>query len=168
MKIQQNRRQTVSRTDDMREQGARSVGRSGGSAPFVKWGDDYAWIEGTISDFWEGEYGRVARIDVSNASDNLEAQMDAESAREPVEAGDHVNLGLAYATLDPITDDYLGAKVHVAFVEWGETKRGQNFRNFEILELERAPERRSDRPEPEPQSDEDRPSASVTDDDIPF
>lgn len=165
----------MSRTDELKRSGAKPIGKgSGGSAPFVKFGDDYAYVEGVIVDIWKGEYGRVAKIRTTDVSENLVAQMNAEEPTEPVRAGETVNVGLNFAALEEVTDSFLGACVHIAFVEWGETKRGQRFRAFDVLEVEPAPwqshddddEAEPDAPSPSPTSD--RPDAGVTDDDIPF
>ncbi len=165
----------MSRTEDLKGGGARQVGGVGGSAPFVKWTDDYAWLEGKITGFWEGEYGRVARVVVSNTSGNLEGQMGAGEARQTINAGDEVNLGLGSAALDCITDDFHGSTVHVAFIEWGTTKAGQQFRSFDVLEIEAGaqhapPSERDDSrpPDPAPSDSAGPRDAGVKDDDIPF
>ncbi len=161
----------MSRTEDLKGRGAKTIGGVGGSAPFVKWTDEYAWIEGLVTGFWEGEYGRVARMKVTNTSGNIEGQMSADEPRAAIEIGDEINLGLGSAALDCVTDDYQGSTIHVAFIEWGKTKGGQDFRSFDVLEIEAgaqhsAPDSRP--PDPAPSDSAGPRDAGVKDDDIPF
>ncbi len=161
----------MSRTDDLKRQGARSIGRgAGGSAPFVKFGDEYCFVEGIILDFWTGEYGRVAKMRVTAKSKNLMGSMGADEPQEPIEEGATVNVGLNYAALEEVTDSFLGSTVHIAFIEWGETKKGQRFRAFDVLEVEAAPwQSHDDHDEADsPPPPEGAPDAGVKDSDIPF
>lgn len=128
----------MSRTDDLRRGGARERG-GGGGAPFVKFGDSYAWVEGHVTGFWTGKYGEVATLTVTNASAGLEAvgkDEDGEKYRVAVETGMEANVGLNNAALEGrILESDRGKHFHVAFEGWGETKDGQNFRQFAVLEI---------------------------------
>lgn len=166
----------MSRTDELKRSGATPIGRgSGGSAPFVKFGDDYAFVEGVVVDIWKGEYGRVAKIRTTEVSENLVAQINADEPTEPVRNGETVNVGLNFAALEEVTDSFLGATIHIAFIEWGMTKSQQRFRSFDVLEVEAAPWQSHDdedeaepEPGPSPPPPTSAPDAGVTDDDIPF
>ena len=62
------RENIVSRTDDLRQDGATDrKGGSGGGAPFIKWPKDanYAWVEGKLQERREGHYGDSATIEVT-------------------------------------------------------------------------------------------------------
>ncbi len=164
----------MSRTDDLKQRGARSIGRgAGGSAPFVKWGDEYTYVEGVILDMWKGEYGEVAKMRTTDVSENLVAQISEDEGPAPVAVGDTVNVGLGYASLQEVTSSFLGSTVHIAFIEWGETKGGKKFRAFDVLEVEAAPWQSHDDddegdPAPGPSTSLSGPDAGVKDDQIPF
>lgn len=164
----------MSRTDELRESGARQVGGGGANAPFIKWGNSYVFVEGVIESFWSGEYGDVARLNVTQAHAELQGQLSKDEPRVGIDVGDIVNLGLGYAALSEIGPHLEGAEIHVAFTEWGETKGGQRFRNFTVFQLTDAREgappapaagsRNTSSPAPSPQPA----GADVIDDDIPF
>jgi hypothetical protein len=128
----------VSRTDELRRGGARE--RSGGGGdPFVKFGDEYSWVEGTVSGFWTGKYGDVATLTVGAASTGLEAVGKDEEGNEfrtRVEPGMLANVGLNNAALEGrVSENDKGKTLHFAFEGWGETRSGQRFRQFAVLEL---------------------------------
>lgn len=160
----------MSRTDEVRESGARPIG-GGENAPFIKWGNHYAFVEGTIESFWSGEYGEVARLKVTNAHAELEGQLSKDEPRVAIEVGMVANLGLGYAALSDIGPHLEGAEIHVAFVDWGESKgSGNRFRNFTVFQLTDA--REGAPPAPAAGSRNSPPSqpasAGITDDNIPF
>lgn len=130
----------MSRTDDLRQGGARERGGSGGGAPFVKWPDTYAWVEGDVVDVWEGKYGLSATLNVTNASapapDAKGRTEDGEQYVRPITPGAEINVGLNYSTLEgTITKDDVGKHFHVAFEGWGEAKSGDRYRVFAVLEV---------------------------------
>lgn len=155
----------MSRTDEVRNSGARPIG-GGDNAPFIKWGNSYVWVEGVIESFWEGDFGKVARLRVTNAHPELEGQKSKDEPREGIGPGMTANLGLSYAALNGIEEHLRGATVHVAFTGWGETKGGQRFREFTVLELEPAPARQA--PASSGGGGSSSSPAPVTDDNIPF
>lgn len=62
------------RTERWRERGARDLSGGGGiSAPFVRWGDAYAWAEGRVVSVWAGKFGEVATLELTAVSANLAA-----------------------------------------------------------------------------------------------
>lgn len=153
----------MSRTDDLRNQGARD--RTGGGGPFVKWPKDarHVWVEGTVTDLWEGEYGLAATIRVGDVN-GVEAG-GGDGPTRPVEIGDEVNVGLNYASLkDSVQESDIGGEFHFAFEGWGETRGGDKFRRFAVLEISPPPRREPER--------ETAPSGggpvSAPDDDLPF
>jgi hypothetical protein len=163
----------MSRTDELRDSGARQVGGRGENAPFVKWGNEYVFVEGVIESFWSGEHGEVARLKVTQAHAELEGQLSKDEPRVAVEVGMVVNLGLGYAALSDIGPHLEGAEIHVAFTEWGETKGGNRFRNFTVFQLTDANESAPPAPAPGSRNTSSPPpsqpaGAGVTDDDIPF
>ena len=158
----------MSRTDDLEQAGARRIGGGGGSG-FIHWpekksGDEYMWIEGEITDFWEGKYGRLATLQVSACSPNAKSVSGAgdERVTEKIEPDSEVNIGLNYSALEPLDNtDYKGKRVHVAFEGWEKPKDGGNaYRLFRIFEL--------DRQDAEDAVDEDDKSYNPEEDDLPF
>lgn len=77
----------MSRTEEVRNSGARPIGGDGDNAPFIKWGNSYAWVEGVIESFWEGDFGKVARLRVTNAHPELEGQKSKDEPREGIDPG---------------------------------------------------------------------------------
>lgn len=140
----------MSRTETLRQGGARERGGSGG-APFVKWGDAYAWVEGKIVGFWTGQFGDNVTLEVAAASDNLEMagkDEDGNPYRVKVEAGVEANVGLNSATLEgTIKPEDRGKHFHIAFEGWDTNKREQRYRMFAVLELEDEPDREPKYPE---------------------
>ena len=133
----------MSRTEDLRRGGASErTGGSGGGPPFVKWGEDYDWVEGEVLDLWEGKYGVSAKLRVVGASEGLEAKgkdEDGTPYTAEVESGMDVNVGLNYSTLeDAIVPADKGKIFHIAFEGWQAAKDGGNrYRVFAVLEMER-------------------------------
>ena len=110
----------VSRTDDLRQGGAQDrTGGGGSGAPFVKWQDDYAWVEGKLDKIWAGKYGDSATITVSGATSGLVTKgkdEDGNVVMDYVRAGDVVNVGLNSSALeDRLSSDDVGENVHIAF-----------------------------------------------------
>jgi len=141
----------MSRTDDVRGKG-RERGGTGGGAPFVRWGERYAWIEGRVAGSFNTKYGLAITLDVLGVGGAvLEAQGRDEDGNDfttRVEAGIKVNVGTQSATLaGKITADDEGGIFHVAFEGWESPKGGNRYRVFTVIEL-------SDR-EPAPESRED-------------
>lgn len=147
----------MSKTDELREGGARKVG-GGGDAPFVKWGNSYAYVEGVLQAIWEGDYGENAKVHVTDCSDNLEASMGKDDEPSGVLEGDTVNVSLNYSALDGITPGLKGKVVHVAFEGWQKSKRGQEYRVFTVFDLG-APEDGESEPDPEPSARQAGPGA---------
>lgn len=156
-----------SRTERWKERGGRSLGGGGRgiSAPFVKWPRDgsYAWLEGRVVAVWPGKYGEVATVELTALSRNLVAVEGAGEDRRRVQVGegDMLNVGLNYSALEGIGPEQEDRLIHLAFTGWAESKTGDQYRAFEVLEAPedatpeqergRRPEREPDRrPEPEP------------------
>ena len=55
------------RTDELLRNGATQIGGQRASAPFVRWSNDYAFLEGQAMELWEGSYGPVCRLRVAAA-----------------------------------------------------------------------------------------------------
>jgi len=147
-----NGRANVNRTDELAGAGAKPLGGSGDGAPFVKWGDDYAWVEGKVLNLWTGQYGENARVSVTDYSEQLRAKHDKDTPAVNVTQGMEVNVGLNYAALEGIGPEQVGAVVHVAFEGWGETRAGNNFRMFKVYEItpsELKPEPEQQEPKPD-------------------
>jgi len=142
----------TTRTEELEQGGARRIG-GGGSSPFIKWGDSYGFVEGSLEEIWEGKHGDVATIEVAAADGELYGQEGQGQPPVDVVPGMRVNVGLNYAALNGVTDDLVGSVVHVAFVQWAETKEGQQYREFRVYEVKPG---------------EEKEPSSVTDDDIPF
>lgn len=135
----------MSRTDQLRRGGARERGGGGGGAPFVVWGDHYAWLEGVVESVWQTQYGPAVTMKVTNTGgDSLRTKgknEDGQETRGTVAVGEEVNVGLNNKMLEgAITQDDEGAHVHVAFEGWQEPKgAGANrYRVFAVLEMEPA------------------------------
>ena len=125
----------MSRTDELRIAGAseRGVERESnggvttvGDTPFVKWPqDDYAWVEGTVLEIWEGQYGENVKLSI----------IDSGPEDGPL-PGSTVNVGLNSAALrDKVTKEDLGKGVHIAFCGWKESCGGNRYRLFTVIEF---------------------------------
>lgn len=125
----------MSRTDELRDSGTAKNISGGGNAPFVKWGDRRAYVEGEIVSLWESQYGMNARMRVQKASSSVEASPGKGEPRVRVEEGMEVNVGLNYTALTGVTQDQLGHVVHVAFEGWEQSKAGNDYRAFSVFDL---------------------------------
>ena len=115
-------------------------------APFVKWNDDYAWLEGEVTGTFKTKYGLAATIAVDRVSDNgLNTQgrdEDGNNYQGNVRGGEEVNLGLGSATLEgKITEEDVGKNFHIAFEGWEAPKGGNRYRCFAVVELTERPQR---------------------------
>jgi hypothetical protein len=127
------------RTDEVRGRG-RERGGSGGGAPFVRWGDRYAWIEGRMTGSFDTKYGLAATIKVSQVGGAaLEVQGKDEEGAEyshRLEVGTEVNVGTQAATLaGKILAEDKGKAFHIAFEGWEEPKGKNRYRMFTVIEL---------------------------------
>ena len=133
----------MSRTDSLRQGGGSERAGSGGSggAPFVKWGDDYSWLEGEITGSFKTKYGLAATMKVQAVSergiDTQGTDEDGNRFQGRVKTGEEVNVGMGSATLEgKITEDDVGEVFHVAFEGWENPKSGGNrYRIFTVIEL---------------------------------
>lgn len=146
----------MSRTDELRQGGGRERAGSGsdGSHPFVKWGEDYAWLEGRLIDTWEGTYGLTGVMEITaTGAAPLSAKGKNDDGNEytvPVKVGDTVNVGFNHSSLQgKITADDKDKNWHIAFEGWQKSKStGNRFRIFAVIELtERATVPADDEPE---------------------
>ncbi len=127
----------MTRTDELIGSGAHNL--SGGeSHPFIKWGDSYGFVEGEVRRIWTGIYGRVAEILLSDFGGELHAEIGTKTEKERVEIEKDktFNVGLNLASLeDAVLPSQVGKGIHIAFVEWSQTKEGTDFRQFKVLSL---------------------------------
>lgn len=157
----------MSRTNQLREQGARERGGAGGGAPFVKWGDAYTWVEGEIIGSFQTKYGLAVTMMVTATHDaGLQAQgrdEDGNNFTTDVRVGEEVNIGTQSAALQgKITEDDHGKFFHVAFEGWEHPTGGNRYRVFTVIEIT---------PEDEPVTSErvrESMSGSASDDNLPF
>lgn len=166
----------MSRTDDLRQRGARDRTGGGGGAPFVHWGDSSAWVEGDVKEIWSSQYGPNVTMTVQARSNGLQAKVSDDTGKymEDVEPGAEVNIGLNHAALEgTVTEADIGKRMHIAFEGWGESqKTGNRFRRFAVLEVpdpatgqlrDEVPSAPEEPPVEEPVGGSDSP-----DDDLPF
>ena len=164
-----------SRTAEVQGRG-RERGGSGGGAPFVRWGDSYAWIEGRMTGSFDTKYGLAVTIAVARAGGApLEVQGKDEEGAEyshGLEIGSEANVGTQSATLaGKILAEDKGKVFHIAFEGWQSPKGKNRYRVFRVIEMpdEREPAGASgapsawDGPEPTDTSDHSEP-----DRDLPF
>lgn len=159
------------RTDDIRQRGGKERGGMVGGTPFLKWGDDYAWIEGRIEGTFETKYGLAATFKVSAVhEDGLMAQGkddDGEEYTAPVTPGTLVNVGLASAALQgKIEKTDVGKAFHIAFEGWEHPSGGNRYRVFAVIELTERDPPASVPDNPDPQDTTDYPEEK--DDGLPF
>ena len=130
----------MSRAEELRRAGAtiladKSVGEKVGATPFVRWpGNTPAWVEGELTEIWEGKYGHNATIIATGCSEGLTAG-GGDTVAYPVEgnAGQKFNVGLSSATLkDRVTEEHIGEVLHFEFLGWVEPANGNRYRHFEI------------------------------------
>ncbi len=131
------------RTDELRHSGGTERGgSSGGGAPFVKWNDKYAWLEGEITGTFTTKYGLAVTMKVQALHENGLATQgrdeDGNNYQSTAKVGEEVNIGMGSATLDgKITAEDMGKVFHVAFEGWEDPKGGGNrYRLFAVIELE--------------------------------
>ena len=116
-------------------------GGSGGGAPFIKWGDGYAWIEGRVTGSFDTKYGLAVTLDVQNVHDGgVSAQgktEDGEFYTVAVEVGGSYSLGTGSASLEgKITAEDKGKLLHVAHEGWEHPPNKNRYRVFRVIELE--------------------------------
>jgi len=109
-------------------------------APYVKWGDDYAYVEGQVMELWDSPkgYGESVSIALTSCSDNLMGKLGTEIVA--ISAGERANVGLGSATLKgtiTAADVQQGKHFHVAFMRWQEPANasGNRYRVFTVLEV---------------------------------
>ena len=109
-------------------------------APYVKWGDDYAYVEGQVMELWDSPkgYGESVSIALTSCSDNLMGKLGTEIVA--ISAGERANVGLGSATLKgtiTAADVEQGKHFHVAFMRWQEPTNasGNRYRVFTVLEV---------------------------------
>lgn len=162
----------MSRTDELRRGGAKERGGGGGGTPFVKWGERYAWVEGDILKLWEGKYGKSATVRVTRHSDDIQAAGKTEEGEKyirPIAPGQEVNVGLNYAALEgAVTDSDEGRRFHFAFEGWGESKNGDRYRVFTVLELPEDEGGAAAEDEPEGETVRSEAGPGHPDSDLPF
>ncbi len=123
------------RTDELLRDGAKQLG-SQAAVPFVRWPDAYAYLEGRVLEIWEGSFGPVCRLRLCECENLVGISgKGAEKVEHELQPGMEVNLGLSYAGLKTIDEKRVGKILHVAFEHWGETRDGNPFRSFRVLEL---------------------------------
>lgn len=130
----------MSRTEELRQGGGRERGGAGGGAPFVKWGDEYTWVEGKMTGSFQTKYGLAVTLDVTGVhSGGLQAQGRDEEGNnftDEVRAGEPVNIGTQSAALQgKITEDDVGKHFHVAFEGWEHPQGGNRYRVFSVIEI---------------------------------
>jgi len=134
----------MSRTDELKASGAVARTRevsgdaSAEPAPYVKWADGYAWVEGQAVELWDSPkgFGESVAMDLTSCSDNLMGKLGTEIVA--IEAGKRVNVGLGSATLQgtiTAADVQQGKHFHVAFMRWQEPVNGNRYRVFAVLEV---------------------------------
>ena len=134
----------MSRTDELRASGAvaRTKEVSGDTsmepAPYIKWGDDYAYVEGQVMELWDSPkgYGESVAMALTSCSDGLMGKLGTEI----VPISERVNVGLGSATLKgtiTAADVQQGKHFHVAFMRWQEPANasGNRYRVFTVLEV---------------------------------
>jgi hypothetical protein len=134
----------MSRTDELKASGAvaRTKEVSGDAsmepAAYVKWGDEYAYVEGQVKELWDSPkgYGESVSMALTSCSDGLTGKLGTEIVG--ISAGERANVGLGSATLQgTITaeDVEQGKHFHVAFMRWQEPVNGNRYRVFTVLEV---------------------------------
>ena len=134
----------MSRTDELKNTGAvartKEVSSDASMEPaaYVKWSDEYAWLEGQVKELWDSPkgYGESVSFVVTSCSDNLEGKLGTEIVS--INAGDRANVGIGSATLKgtiTTADVEDGKYFHVAFMRWQEPANGNRYRIFTVLEV---------------------------------
>ena len=134
----------MSRTDELRASGAvartRDVSEAGSvePAPYIRWADDYAWVEGQVMELWDSPkgYGESVAMALTACSDNLMGKLGTEIVA--ITGSERVNVGLGSATLKgtiTAADVQQSKHFHVAFMRWQEPANGNRYRVFAVLEV---------------------------------
>ena len=134
----------MSRTDELKAIGAvaRTKEVSGDAsmepAAYVKWGDEYAYVEGQVKELWDSPkgYGESVSMALTSCSDGLMGKLGTEIVG--ISAGERANVGLGSATLQgtiTAADVEQGKHFHVAFMRWQEPVNGNRYRVFTVLEV---------------------------------
>lgn len=134
----------TNRTDELRASGAvaRTKEVSGDAssepAPYVRWADEYAYVEGRVTELWDSPkgYGESVAMTLTSCSDNLMGKLGTEIVA--ISAGQKANVGLGSATLKgtiTAADVQQGKHFHVAFLRWQEPANGNRYRVFAVLEV---------------------------------
>ena len=134
----------TNRTDELRASGAvartRDVSEVGSTepAPYIRWADDYAWVEGQVMELWDSPkgYGESVAMALTSCSDNLMGKLGTEIVT--IKGSERVNVGLAAATLKgtiTAADVQQAKHFHVAFMRWQEPANGNRYRVFAVLEV---------------------------------
>ena len=134
----------MSRTDELKASGAvaRTKEVSGDAsmepAPYVRWTDEYAYVEGQVMELWDSPkgYGESVSMALTSCSDNLMGKLGTEIVG--INAGERANVGLGSATLQgtiTAADVAQGKHFHVAFMRWQEPVNGNRYRVFAVLEV---------------------------------
>lgn len=134
----------MSRTDELRASGAvartKDVSEGGSTepAPYIRWADDYAWVEGQVKELWDSPkgYGESVAMALTSCSDNLTGKLGTEIVT--IKGSERVNVGLAAATLKgtiTAADVQQAKHFHVAFMRWQEPANGNRYRVFAVLEV---------------------------------
>ena len=134
----------MSRTDELKASGAvaRTKEVSGDAsmepAAYIKWGDEYAYVEGQVKELWDSPkgYGENVAMALTSCSDNLMGKLGTEIVT--IKGSERVNVGLAAATLKgtiTAADVQQAKHFHVAFMRWQEPANGNRYRVFAVLEV---------------------------------
>ena len=134
----------TNRTDELRASGAvartKDVSEGGSTepAPYIRWADEYAWVEGQVMELWDSPkgYGESVSFVLTSCSDNLMGKLGTEIVA--ISAGQRANVGLGSATLQgtiTAADVQQGKHFHVAFLRWQEPANGNRYRVFAVLEV---------------------------------
>ena len=134
----------MSRTDELKASGAvaRTKEVSGDAsmepAAYIKWGDEYAYVEGQVKELWDSPkgYGESVAMALTSCSDNLMGKLGTEIVA--ITGSERVNVGLGSATLKgtiTAADVQQGKHFHVAFMRWQEPANGNRYRVFAVLEV---------------------------------
>ena len=134
----------MSRTDELKASGAvaRTKEVSGDAsmepAAYIKWGDEYAYVEGQVKELWDSPkgYGESVAMALTACSDNLMGKLGTEIVA--ITGSERVNVGLGSATLKgtiTAADVQQAKHFHVAFMRWQEPANGNRYRVFAVLEV---------------------------------
>ena len=134
----------MSRTDELKDTGAIARTKEVSSntsmepVPYVKWNDEYAWVEGQAMELWDSPkgYGESVTLNLTGCSENLVGKLGTEIV--VISAGTRANIGLGSATLKgtiTAADVQQHKHFHVAFMRWQEPANGNRYRIFTVLEV---------------------------------